>query len=99
MPQQELSISSGAAPGISFSTSMIGATAPKAFWWQWPCSRIGAAAGLKVTEKRPALASRARNSSTKSAYLATRSEEHTSALQQLIRISYDVFSLKKKLIH
>jgi len=33
MPQQELSISSGLAPGIRRSTSMIASTAPKAFWW------------------------------------------------------------------
>src|SRR3546814_1463529 len=29
-------------------------------------------------------------------YFATRSEEHTSELQSLMRISYDVFCLKKK---
>src|SRR3546814_10322259 len=30
---------------------------------------------------------------------AVRSEEHTSELQSLMRISYDVFCLKKKTIH
>ena len=39
MPQHELSISSGLAPGISRSTSSTGCTAPKAFWWQWPCTQ------------------------------------------------------------
>src|SRR3546814_3179612 len=33
------------------------------------------------------------------AYLADRSEEHTSELQSLMRISYAVFCLKKKIHH
>src|SRR3546814_3104991 len=32
-------------------------------------------------------------------YVADRSEEHTSELQSLMRISYAVFCLKKKIIH
>src|SRR3546814_9767330 len=32
-------------------------------------------------------------------YMASRSEEHTSELQSLMRISYAVFCLKKKKIH
>ena len=62
---------SGSAPGIRRSTSRIGATAPNAFWWQWPCTRIGASTGLKASAKRPAFASRAMNSSNSSACAAT----------------------------
>src|SRR3546814_7312953 len=37
-----------------------------------------------------------RNASAKSSMLLYRSEEHTSELQSIMRISYDVFCLKKK---
>src|SRR3546814_9430732 len=40
---------------------------------------------------------RARNVVLTALYLATRSEEHTSELQSLMRISYAVFCLKKKI--
>src|SRR3546814_9884610 len=41
--------------------------------------------------------SRSTSIAPKSAWAATRSEEHTSELQSLMRISYAVFCLKKKL--
>src|SRR3546814_7438826 len=41
-------------------------------------------------------ASRVANAGTKAAGVSTRSEEHTSELQSLMRISYAVFCLKKK---
>src|SRR3546814_1665953 len=44
---------------------------------------------------RVALSRRARDR----ALIARRSEEHTSELQSLMRISYAVFGLKKKIIH
>ena len=71
MPQHEVSISAGLAPGTRRSTSRIGATAANAFWWQWPCTSIGDSTGVKATSKRPAFASRAMNSSNSSACLET----------------------------
>src|SRR3546814_5972232 len=49
--------------------------------------------GFSIDRSHPAR-SRVRRSSTSSP--STRSEEHTSELQSLMRISYDVFCLKKK---
>src|SRR3546814_2083068 len=49
--------------------------------------------GARFRATRPAPAARAANTSTAT---ARRSEEHTSELQSLMRISYAVFCLKKK---
>src|SRR3546814_3601780 len=67
------------------------------------CCRIG---GRKVTHRPPASNSRAgaassqlrasRSSTWLQSVSARRSEEHTSELQSLMRISYAVFCLKKK---
>src|SRR3546814_5479892 len=51
--------------------------------------RYGSAEAVKATERWLAAFRR-------EAYLASRSEEHTSELQSLMRISYAVFCLKKK---
>ena len=59
------------APGTRRSTSRIGATAANAFWWQWPWTRSCCASGAKSIANRPALASRAMNSSNRSAWPAT----------------------------
>jgi hypothetical protein len=48
MPQQELSISVGAAPGMRRSASSTFGAVPNAFWWQWPCTRIDRSAGTNV---------------------------------------------------
>ncbi len=45
----------------------MGVTAANAFWWQWPWRRMGWPAGFSLSSKRPALASRATNSSNSSA--------------------------------
>src|SRR3546814_4485405 len=47
----------------------------------------------------PSLAAAARKPSGAGLPFATRSEEHTSELQSLIRISYAVFCLKKKILY
>src|SRR3546814_10315824 len=57
-------------------------------------ARKEAAAG-KSTAKRATSAAAARKTPAKKK-VATRSEEHTSELQSLMRISYAVFCLKKK---
>src|SRR3546814_10368052 len=44
-------------------------------------------------------ASQSRMSSATRSFVQVRSEEHTSELQSLMRISYAVFCLKKKKIH
>ena len=57
-------MSRGCDPGMRRNTSRIACTAPNAFWWQWPWSRMGALAGCRARLNRPARASRARNSSS-----------------------------------
>src|SRR3984885_6165128 len=63
MPQHELSISSGCAPGMSRSTASTELAAPNAFWWQWACTSKGAGAALNCRGNGPALPSRAPNAS------------------------------------
>src|SRR3546814_9512343 len=53
-----------------------------ATWKTAPCLALGNTAVLKMSELSP--------------LTANRSEEHTSELQSLMRISYAVFCLKKK---
>src|SRR3546814_2315516 len=69
------------------------------------CSTAAAAArpvacsvawGLAATSSHGAMASTTRGSGRVDAWLSRRSEEHTSELQSLMRISYAVFCLKKK---
>src|SRR3546814_1015214 len=51
---------------------------------------------LEITETEPVVKGQTASSSYKPAMLSNRSEEHTSELQSLMRISYAVFCLKKK---
>ena len=55
--------------GNQRSASSVAATAPKAFWWQWPCTRIGCVGGLRASCSRAGAALRATtNSSNRSAW-------------------------------
>src|SRR3546814_2997419 len=71
---------------------------------RWPCASRGrdpmlwaAAAGVRKAADSASFRSPHRRLSTDRVRLsAARSEEHTSELQSLMRISYDVFCLKKK---
>src|SRR3546814_10378294 len=56
----------------------------------------GEAARLRVRACAPSIASRPARRSRRSPRPPPRSEEHTSELQSLMRISYAVFCLKKK---
>ena len=53
-----------AAPAPAWTEPMT----PNAFWWQWPCSRTLPRACAIDLGRRPAAASRARNSSNRSAW-------------------------------
>src|SRR3546814_1303540 len=56
--------------------------------------------GIRVCEKMAIIGHQKINAFVQSgAYIDARSEEHTSELQSLMRISYAVFCLKKKKIH
>src|SRR3546814_10033950 len=59
------------------------------------CAR-SAAVWLKAWATRPMLSSVVTRSDLSLGLAASRSEEHTSELQSLMRISYAVFCLKKK---
>src|SRR3546814_10120761 len=65
-----------------------------------PCSR-SQPAGVRPVRQAPSLSLCASGTSGRcsSSMLFHRSEEHTSELQSLMRISYAVFCLKKKKIH
>jgi hypothetical protein len=64
MPQQLDSIASTCAPGIERNSASVASKVPKAFWWQWPCTRMGRT-GLRFhgAAMRPAAISCARYSS------------------------------------
>src|SRR3546814_1323814 len=63
----------------------------------WPSSRsIGPMNGAKMSRTSAPLSEISFVSSGSTQELTTRSEEHTSELQSLMRISYAVFCLKKK---
>src|SRR3546814_10880273 len=63
------------------------------------CERIGIAAELRIVDRDADRSDEARGRSQRRrdfGAVALRSEEHTSELQSLMRISYAVFCLKKK---
>src|SRR3546814_10338549 len=71
-----------------------------------PCSTMNMSAPSRRSRMRKEWSSRARSQSSvvvsyfaRSSSRACRSEEHTSELQSLMRISYAVFCLKKKKKH
>src|SRR5258708_20648856 len=99
MPQQEDSIVSTFSSGTSDSVRCTACIAPKAFWWQCPCSSARfSASGLSLSARRPASCSSARNSSKSSACAASasRSEEHTSELQSPDHLVCRLLLEKKK---
>src|SRR3546814_3727449 len=61
--------------------------------------RIGDMARHQLAHRRPVLKAVARSAADQPDIVVARSEEHTSELQSLMRISYSVFCLKKKNIH
>ncbi len=74
MPQQLDSTVSTCSSGTRRSTCSTADMAPKAFWWQWPCSSAffcGKACSCSFS--RPASCSAARNSSNSSARAASAS--------------------------
>src|SRR3546814_3690917 len=85
----------GAASAASFCLGPQGSRLKPLLQGRKPGSRAQAAVIDVFTQSRPlALAAyRARSAISRA---ASRSEEHTSELQSLMRISYAVFCLKKK---
>src|SRR3546814_7150284 len=61
-----------------------------------PLRPSSSSATRRPTSRRRSRTSRGRRSRTRAPLRSTRSEEHTSELQSLMRISYAVFCLKKK---
>src|SRR3546814_8234324 len=57
---------------------------------------VGHGAGMRAASVAPSLCPIARNLALSANASISRSEEHTSELQSLMRISYAVFCLKKK---
>src|SRR3546814_9694761 len=62
-------------------------------------ARLGRAARRRARDRRRLLSARLSGVSSTFVDAAPRSEEHTSELQSLMRISYAVFCLKKKKTH
>ena len=71
MPQQLDSMVSTFSSGTSRSTCSTGLNAPNDFWWQWPCSKALPAMEPSGRRRRPASASRTRNSSNNNACALT----------------------------
>src|SRR3546814_8719692 len=70
-------------------------------WWMWRWASAGAAVARRRgggVKRKPEARPTTTSATTISAVmlLTSRSEEHTSELQSLMRISYAVFCLKKK---
>src|SRR3546814_2437414 len=59
--------------------------------------RLGVEAGRGIEQARDLLGAQDHRQSTRLAHGGHRSEEHTSELQSLMRISYAVFCLKQKI--
>src|SRR3546814_5548638 len=70
-------------------------------WLSWLLATIGifTVSKLRFTGPQADSAARARAAEVKRNVIFSRSEEHTSELQSLMRISYAVFCLKKKTPH
>src|SRR3546814_1727305 len=73
-----------------------GSAAPACPYLRRPASRPHAEKGRRVTARRGEIVMRI-YAATLGTETNTRSEEHTSELQSLMRISYAVFCLKKKI--
>src|SRR3546814_8079332 len=92
-----LSLDFGCSPRFAASA------APAAFCWAFDVAGMGSL--LRVIQRangqRVAPVARRRPSSSfpVQAFILLRSEEHTSELQSLMRISYAVFCLKKQKTH
>src|SRR3546814_5627408 len=91
-----------AAPSLSFAPSfgvLAASSRRQPLATKLPC--WAAASAASTTGWRPAAMSNAVDSSScgRHQQLDERSEEHTSELQSLMRISYAVFCLKKKKKH
>src|SRR3546814_6750425 len=84
------------APLNPFAINAASAAISSVAGWSSPVARQ--AHNLKVVGSNPTPATRGRNSLHKASEpaQAERSEEHTSELQSLMRISYAVFCLKNK---
>src|SRR3546814_2082109 len=67
--------------------------------WNGLTSRSGATTGWRIESAAPSASQIGRSSSEMQSQRSRRSEEHTSELQSLMRISYAVFCLKKKNTH
>src|SRR3546814_4454861 len=70
-----------------------GANWKMASWWSWAGKNSFRAAGKSILFPTEPAKARYRKSKN---FVIGRSEEHTSELQSLMRISYAVFCLKKK---
>src|SRR3546814_3032842 len=67
--------------------------------WRHPAARARRSSHPLVVAGASSRASASRRASAATCQRRSRSEEHTSELQSLMRISYAVFCLKKKHIH
>src|SRR3546814_6140272 len=77
-------------PGVKLQTPVVDANV---CLWRWG----GRVAGLRLCHWRCAALDRAKSGRSDRLRPGTRSEEHTSELQSLMRISYAVFCLKKQI--
>src|SRR3546814_4582512 len=82
------------------SRSWAGSSPPPVSRWPMPLSMYGSPTAMAITTCKWRTATMQRfvrgSGPTRKGASASRSEEHTSELQSLMRNSYDVFCLKKK---
>src|SRR3546814_10607201 len=92
-------------PASSRSAAPVDVAAPaqaRLFFALWPGPALAATLAHWAAQAQAACGGRAMRPDTLHltlAFLGARSEEHTSELQSLMRISYAVFCLKKKKNH
>src|SRR3546814_8044421 len=86
----------GAGPGLRQIGPWLNALQVRWFSSEELARMIGEAAGPDKGESRDASVRRQLTAACPQAFALARSEEHTSELQSLMRISYAVFCLKKK---
>src|SRR3546814_7962272 len=86
----------GAGPGLRQIGPWLNALQVRWFSSEELARMIGEAAGPDKGESRDASVRRQMTAACPQAFALARSEEHTSELQSLMRISYAVFCLKKK---